>query len=170
MKITLSLFFLRGKMHACVFSHFSCIWFFATLWTVACQAPLPMGFSRQELWSGLPCPPPGDLPDPGIELTSLMSPALTGSFFTSIPPWETKGTISSVQFSRSVVSYSLQPHEVQHARPPCPSPTPGVHSDSHPSSQWCHPAVSFSVVYLKWPQLEWQEETNEKIHLNVLTK
>ena len=52
----------------------------------------------------------------------------------------------SVQFSRSVVSDSLWPHELQHARPPCPSPTPGVHSDSCPSSQWCHPA--FSYVYM----------------------
>ena len=50
---------------------------------------------------------------------------------------------SSVQLSRSVVSDSLQPHESQHARPPCPSPTPGVHSNSCPSSQWCHPAISF---------------------------
>ena len=54
--------------------------------------------------------------------------------------------LSSVQFSRSVVSDSLWPHELQHARPPCPSPTPGVHSDSHPSSPWCHPAISSSVV------------------------
>ena len=53
---------------------------------------------------------------------------------------------SSVQFSRSVMSDSLQPHELQHTRPPCPSPTPRVHSDSHPSSQWCHPAISSSVV------------------------
>ena len=53
---------------------------------------------------------------------------------------------SSVQFSCSVVSDSLWPHESQHARPPCPSPTPRVHSDSHPSSQWCHPVISFSVV------------------------
>ena len=53
---------------------------------------------------------------------------------------------SSVQFSRSVVSDSLRPHESQQARPPCPSPTPGVHPDSHPSSQWCHPAISSSVV------------------------
>ena len=52
----------------------------------------------------------------------------------------------SVQFSRSVMSDSLRPHESQHARPPCPSPTPRVHSDSHPSSQWCHPAISSSVV------------------------
>ena len=56
------------------------------------------------------------------------------------------GPISSVQFNRSVVSDSLRPHEPQHAKPPCPSPTPGVHSDSRPSSQWCHPAISSSVV------------------------
>ena len=52
----------------------------------------------------------------------------------------------SVQFSRSIVSNSLWPHESQHARPPCPSPTPGVHSNSRPSSQWCHPAISSSVI------------------------
>ena len=55
-------------------------------------------------------------------------------------------TISSVQFSHSVVSDSLRPHESQHARPPCPSPTPGVHSNSHPSSWWCHPVISSSVI------------------------
>ena len=52
----------------------------------------------------------------------------------------------SVQFSHSVMSDSLKPHEPQHARPPCPSPTPRVHSNSRPSSQWCHPAISSSVV------------------------
>ena len=52
-------------------------------WTVACQAPLSMGFPRQEHWSGLPFPPPGDLPDPGIEPLSLMSPALAGRFFST---------------------------------------------------------------------------------------
>ena len=52
---------------------------------------------------------------------------------------------SSVQFSRSVVSDSLWPHKSQYARPPCPSPTPRVHSDSRPLSQWCHPAISSSV-------------------------
>ena len=54
--------------------------------------------------------------------------------------------IRSDQISRSVVSDSLRPHESQHARTPCPSPTPGVHWDSRPSSQWCHPAISSSVV------------------------
>ena len=57
----------------------------ATLWTVAHRAPMSMGFSRQEYWSGLPCPPPGDLPNPGIELASLTSPALAGGFFTTPP-------------------------------------------------------------------------------------
>ena len=58
------------------------------LWLVACQVPLPMGFSRQEYWSGLPCPPPGGLPDPGIKPASLMSPALEGGFFTTSTIWE----------------------------------------------------------------------------------
>ena len=54
--------------------------------------------------------------------------------------------VASVQFSHSVVSDSLWPHESQHTKPPCPSPSPGVHSDSRPSSPWCHPAISSSVV------------------------
>ena len=53
---------------------------------------------------------------------------------------------SSVQFSRSIVSDSLRPHESKHARPPCPSPTPGLHPNSCPLSQWCHPATSSSIV------------------------
>ena len=74
-----------------------------------------------------------------------------GSCFSSDPllclsPWSGHCTLSSVQFSHSVMSDSLRPHELQHARPPCPSTTPGVHPDSHPSSPWCHPAISSSVV------------------------
>ena len=98
-----------------------------------------MGFPTQEYWSGLPFPPSGNLLNPGIEPTSLASPALIGEFFTS---WAT----SSVQFSCSVVSDSLQPHEPQHARPPCPSPTPGVYSNPCSLSQWCHPTISSSVI------------------------
>ena len=59
-----------------------------TPWTLAHQVPLSMGFSRQEYWSGLPCPPPGDLPNPGIEPMSLTSPALAGEFFTTNVTWE----------------------------------------------------------------------------------
>ena len=55
-------------------------------------------------------------------------------------------SFSSVQFSRSVMSNSFQLYESQHTRPPCPSPTPGIHPNSRPSSQWCHPAISSSVV------------------------
>ena len=66
--------------------------------------------------------------------------------FSSLFNWLTMYQFSSVQFSRSVVSDSLWPHESQHARPPCPSPTPRVHSDSCPSSRWCHSAISSSVV------------------------
>ena len=62
------------------------VWRFVTPWTVACQAPLSMGFSRQEYWSGLPFPPPRDLYDPGIKPTSLASPALARGFFTTLPP------------------------------------------------------------------------------------
>ena len=80
-------------------------------WIIACQAPLSMGFHRQEHWR---------------------KPILI--------------IISSVQFRCSVVSNSLRPHESQHARPPCPSPTPRVYSNSCPFSQWCHPTISSSVV------------------------
>ena len=75
-------------MPLCVPSCFSHVRLFATLWTVACQAPLSMESSREEYWSGWPCPPPGDLPDPGIEPTSLMSPALADRFFTTSATWE----------------------------------------------------------------------------------
>ena len=67
--------------------------------------------------------------------------------------WWNLPHFSSVQFSCSVVSDSLWPHELQHARPPCPSPTPGVHSNSCPLSRWCHPAISSSVVpFSSYPQ------------------
>ena len=72
-------------VHACILSCFSCVQHFVTLWTIAHQAPLSLGFSRQEYWSGLPFPSPGDLPNPGIEPTPLMSPTLAGIIFiTSI--------------------------------------------------------------------------------------
>ena len=75
-------------VRACVLSHFCPVWLFAAIWTVSCQAPLPMWFSRQEHWSGVPCPPPENLPDPGIEPASLIFPALAGQFFTMSTPGE----------------------------------------------------------------------------------
>ena len=105
----------------------------------------PLGFSRQEYWSGLSCCSPGDLPDLEIEPMSLMSPALAGGFFTASATWEA----SSVQFS-SVPSLShvqlFAIHGPQHARPPCSSLTPGVYSDSCLLSWWCHPTISSSVI------------------------
>ena len=71
-----------------VLSCFSHVWLFATLWTTAHQVPLSVGLFRQEHWSGLPCPPPGDLPNPGVKPTSLLSPALAGGFFTTGATWE----------------------------------------------------------------------------------
>ena len=73
---------------ACVLSYFGRVQLFETPWSVAHKAPLSMAFSREEYWNGLPCPPPGDLPDPGIEPTSLMSPALASRFFTTSTTWE----------------------------------------------------------------------------------
>ena len=70
-----------------------CVPLFVTPWIIAHQAPLSMGFSRQEYWSGLPFPPPGHLPDPGVEPTSHMSPALAGGFFTTTTPGESPGGV-----------------------------------------------------------------------------
>ena len=72
-----------------------------------------------------------------------MFPWIRKVFCSIIPTWH---LFSSVQFGRSVVSDSLRPHESQHTRPPCPSPTPGVHPNSCPSSRWCHPAISSSAI------------------------
>ena len=69
-------------------SCFSRVQLFATQWTITCQAPLSIGFFRQKYWSGLPCPPPGDLPKPVIKPMSLMSPALTGVLLTTNANWE----------------------------------------------------------------------------------
>ena len=71
-----------------VLSHFTHVQLFVTQWTVAYQAPVTMGFSRPEYWSGVPFPTPGALPNPGIEPVSLMSPALVGGFFTTSTTWE----------------------------------------------------------------------------------
>ena len=100
-----------------------------------------MGFSLKENWSGLPCPPLEDLSDAGIKPTSpaLLVDSLQLSHQVSL-------YTPSVQFSRPVVSDSLWPHEPQHSRPPCPSPTPRVYPNSCPLSRWCHPIISSSVI------------------------
>ena len=116
---------------------------FETPWTVAYYCPPSMGFSRQEYWSGCHFLLQGIFPIQGSNLVSLT----VGTCFTIWAIREfLKMLFNSVQFSRSVVSDSLRPHESQHARPPCPSPTPGVHSNSRSLSQWYHPLISYSVV------------------------
>ena len=107
-------------MHACtqvmtkvslLLSRFSHARLFVTLWTVAYQAPLAMGFSRQEYWSALPCPPLGDLPDPGIELMALKSPTLAGVYLPLVPPGKLRELPRMyVCEGCSVMSNSLQPH------------------------------------------------------------
>ena len=107
----------------------------------------PWDFSREKYCSGSPFFPPGDIPNLGIEPTSPVSPASAGRLFMTEPHGKPIMHIfSSVQFSRSFMSNSLRPHEPQHIRPPCPSPTPGVYPNPCPLSWWCHPAISSSVV------------------------
>ena len=92
-------------------------------------------------WVALPSSRGSSQPKDQIQVSHIAC-----RFFTIWATREAHAYHGSVQFSRSVLSDSLWPHELQHARPPCPSPTPGVHSNSHPLSQWCHPAISSSVV------------------------
>ena len=89
---------------AYMLSCFSLVRLFVTLWTIYHQAPLSMGFSRQEYWSELPCPPSGDLPDPGIKPAPLMSPALAGGLFTTSTTWE-----ASLRWAQADPVYPLTP-------------------------------------------------------------
>ena len=128
----------------CMLSFFDHVWLFATLWTIADQAPLSMGFSRQEYCSGLPCPSPGDCPYSEIQPVSLGPPALADRFFTTTSIWEAH---TVVQFS-SVAQLCLTLCD------PMDWSTPGfpVHhqlpefTQSCPLSQWCHPTISSSAV------------------------
>ena len=82
-------FISQVTVHVCMLSHFSCVQLFVALWTIVHQAPLSMVFSKQEYWSGLPCPLPGDLPNPGIK---SRSPALQVGSLPSEPPGKPKNT------------------------------------------------------------------------------
>ena len=91
-------------------SHFSHVPLFSTLWTIACQDPLSMGFSRQEYWTGLLCPLLGDLPGPGIELESLMSPVLAGGFFTTSSTWEAPIWLDRCPYKKIRYHHAFSPH------------------------------------------------------------
>ena len=95
-------------MHAQSLSH---VWLFVTPWTVAQQAPLSMGFFRQEYWSGLPFSPPWDLPDPGIKLASPVSPALAGGFFITTTTWEAQKLLVPTCDLHRQWSWTLTAHQ-----------------------------------------------------------
>ena len=134
--------FLAWGCSVCMLSHFSHVWLFATLWTVAYQAPLSMGFSRQEYWGGLPCTPPGDLPDPekvaGIEPASLMSPALASEFFTTTATWKLEWV--AIPFSSRSSQPGIEPR------------SPALQVDSLPSKPPQEPSN-------RWQKQAWETET-----------
>ena len=113
-EVSLSTPCLPKDMCVCMLSHFSRVWLCATLWTAAHQVPLSVEFSRQESWSGFSCPPPGDLPEPGIEPMSLMSNLhwQTGSL-PLLPPGKPKirDKVEIIMNTNVVVTmYSAHPH------------------------------------------------------------
>ena len=119
---------------------------------IAHQTPLSMEFSKQEYWSGLPFPPPGDLLDPVIKPASPESPALASRFFTTVSPIylvNSSGKFVVVVQSHSCVQL-FATHGLQHARLSCPSLYPGVCSNSCLLNWWCHPTVSSSVTPLSF--------------------
>ena len=137
----------------CLLSH---VRLFAIPWTIlyiAHQAPLSMKFSKQEYWSGLPFPPPGDLLNPLIKPASPEFPALASRFFTTVSPIylvNSSGKFVVVQ-SHSCVQF-FPTHGLQHARLPCPSLYPGVCSNLCPLNWWCHPTILSSVTPFSCPQ------------------
>ena len=96
---------LNNILSVCMLSHLSLVQLFVTMWTIAHQAPLSLGFPWQEYWSGMPCPPPGDLPDPWIEPVSLKSPALAGRLFTTSTTWEAHSPSLLTSFFKSICSF-----------------------------------------------------------------
>ena len=91
-------------MHASLLRRFSHVWLFETLWTVALQAFLSMGFSRKKYWSGLPCPPPGDLPDPGVKPMSPVAPALQADFYH----WATREAQHKSKHTQKLTTFIFQ--------------------------------------------------------------
>ena len=126
------------------------------LWTVTRQALLSMGFSRQEYWSGLPCPSPGDLPTQRLNSCLLCVLHWQAGSLPLVLPRKLRGVqifIALLLFSRSVVSDSFQPYELQHTRPTCPSPSRGVCPSSCSFYWWCYPAFSSSdALFFFCPQ------------------
>ena len=117
MYLSVSVFYVY--FHASMLSRFSHVWFFVTLWTIAHQAPLSMGFSRQEYWSGFPCPPPGDLPVQGLNLhLSCLLHWQVGSL--PLAPPDKSTCLNSVQFSSVAQSCPTLCDPMNHSTPGLP--------------------------------------------------
>ena len=135
-----------------------------TPWTVAHQAPLSMGFTRKEYWNGLPFPPPGDLPDPGIEPASLVSPALAGRFFTTELPGKPLGPSESESNSRSVVSDSLPPHGL-HSPWNSPGQNTGVGNLSLLQSIFPTQGLNPGLLHCRWILYQLSYSGKPQVHL-----
>ena len=146
-------------------SRFSCVRCFSSSWTIARQAPLSMGFSRQEYWSGLPFPSPGDLPNPGIEPATLRSPALADGFFTTSATWESHVYTHRNTHTHTHTHTSLQGKKIQgiikiifgHKGllgnfPGSPAvKTPSLHCRRHGFNPWLENI--YSVSRMVWPKI-----------------
>ena len=123
-----------------VLSCFSCVRLFVAPWSVTCQSPLSLGFPRQEYWSGLPFPPPGDLPNPVVE-PHVTSPALVGRFFTTSATWET--TCDPMELSRPEYWSGQQfPSLGDFPNPGIEPRSPTLQADSLPSEQLGKPIIN----------------------------
>ena len=139
------------QLFTCILCRFSHVRLFATLWTVAHQPPLSMGFSRQEYWSGLPCPPPGDLSNPGIKSASLTSPALAGGFFTASATWEACSLLQHPALTCTPLESLAQPP------PPTPTPPTAALSDA------CVPA---HICFQQWSGRSLRRKTGQ-VHVRT---
>ena len=136
----------------------SCVWLFAAVWTIAHQAPLSMGFSRQEYWNGLPCPPPGYLPDSSIKPTSFMTPALAGRLFTVSTTWEALYFIHECEKKRKAGRVSQSQHYwlyMRYISIPGLHPLDAIAQGLHPNHTLCscrswQPKTSPDITRCPW--------------------
>ena len=130
---------------ACLISLFSLVQLFATPWTLAHQTPLSMGFSRQESWGGLPCPPPRDLSNPGVEPMTPVSLALTGRFSTA-EPWGKPLVKVAAAVAKSLQSRPTRCDPIDGSPPG--SPVPEILQAR--TLEWVAVSFSLSSVYSFW--------------------
>ena len=136
-------------------SHFSCVQLCATLWTIACQSPLSVGFSKQEYWSGLPFPLPGDLPNLGIKLVSLIFPALAGRFFITSITWEALSPSWVSAQGKSQPSCSSQGSLMDHLMTARPAPFCRSASLSAHLGEFTRPHLTY--LFLVYSTSQWNQ-------------